>query len=299
MSRDSRIQVTIAPKKETMPSMTMATASAAAPKRKAAPVPREHGAWFMLGHCLLIGALVGGSFTLPVLLIIVASVLSFMAMQGLKQLARAFRNRQHGVAVRLPKASAGFLAGAVAAGAAAVFGWNLYALLIWGIVSFVITAVYAWVLFRRKERSVLGEWLGITGLTLSAGAVWTAGTGRWGTEALILWALALLYFGGTVPYVKFRVKQMKKETHRLGSRMVQSRNATLYCLVALGLVALAALLDFIPFLAAVPFVLSLAKVLWTAVRGKGPQKIAHVGYGEAVFSTVFAIFTIVAFWPGN
>jgi hypothetical protein len=273
--------------------------STVAPKRKAAPVPKEHGAWFMLGHCLLIGAFVAGSLTFPVLLIIVASVLSFMAMQGLKQLARAIRNREHGVVVRLPKAAAGFLAVAVVAGATAVFGWNLYVLLVWGIVSLVITALYAWVLLRRKERSVLGEWLGILGLTLTAGAVWTAGTGRLGLTALLLWVLAFLYFGGTVPYVRFRVKQMKNETARLEQRLVQARDAIVYSAITLGIVSLAALEDIMPLIAVLPFALSIGKALWTAGRGKAPQKIAHVGYSEAVFSTIFAVLTIVAFWPGT
>ena len=141
--------------------------------------------------------------------------------------------------------------------------------------------------------------MGILGLTLSTGAVWTAGTGRWGVEAVALWALAFLYFGGTVPYVKFRVKQMKTGTARLEERMGQARNAIAYSFIVLVLVAFLATVAFIPFLALVPFVLTLGKILWTILSGKAPRKIAHVGYIEAVFSTIFAVLTIAAFWPGS
>jgi hypothetical protein len=300
MSRKGQVQLETSalPASEIVLAIRPSTSSKVSRQGKTLPVPKEHGAWFMLGHCLLIGAFVAGSFSVPVLLIILACVLTFMAMQGLKQLARAIRRREHGVPVRLPRATAWFLAGAVLTGAAVVLGWNLGALVIWGILSIVITAAYAWVLLRRKERSVLGEWLGISGLTLSAGAVWTAGTSRFGVEGLILWGLAFLYFGGTVPYVRLRVKQMKAEMSlSLKKRIGQARNALVYSVITLAAVTLAAITDIVPFLAVLPFVVSLLKVLWTGARGEGPRKIAHVGYGEAVFSTLFAVLTIAAFWP--
>jgi hypothetical protein len=265
-------------------------------KKSGAPVPKEHGAWFMLGHCLLIGALVSGSFGIPVLLVIAASVLVFIAMQGLKQLTRALRQREHQIPMRVPWASLGFLLAAAVAGLAAVVGWDLKVLLLWGVASLVLTAVYAWVLFQRRERSLLGEWLGIFGLTMSAGTVWTAGNGGWGREALWLWALAFLYFGGSVPYVKFRVKQMKAETTSLRSHLSYAKIALLYTFVTLAAVVFAGVNDLVPALVVVPFALSLAKVVWVTLRGQGPKRVAHVGYSEVVFSTLFAVVTIAAFW---
>jgi hypothetical protein len=266
-------------------------------KKSGTPVPKEHGAWFMLGHCLLIGSTVSGSFGAPVLLVIAASVLVFVAMQGLKQLTRAFRRREHQIPMRVPWASVGFLLAAGVAGLAAVVGWDLKVLLVWGVASLVLTAVYAWVLFQRRERSLLGEWLGIFGLTMSAGTVWTAGNGGWGREALWLWALAFLYFGGSVPYVKLRVKQMKTESHLLRAHFRLAGTALLYTFVTLALIVFAGFNGMVPALAVVPFVLSLAKVVWVTLRRQGPMRVAHVGYSEVVFSTVFAVVTIVAFWP--
>ncbi len=266
-------------------------------KKSGAPVPKEHGAWFMLGHCLLIGALVSGSFGIPVLLVITASVLVFVAMQGLKQLTRAFRQREHQIPMRVPWVSMGFLLAAGVTGLAAVVGWDLKVLLVWGAASLVLTAAYAWVLFQRRERSLSGEWLGIFGLTMSAGTVWTAGNGGWGREALWLWALAFFYFGGSVPYVKLRVKQMKTDSHSFQSHLRIARTALLYSFVTLAIVVFAEFKGLVPLLAVVPFVLSLAKVVWVTLRRQGPKRVAHVGYSEVVFSTLFAVLTITAFWP--
>jgi hypothetical protein len=262
-----------------------------------APVPKEHGAWFMLGHCLLIGAFVSGVFRWPVLLVCAASFLVFLAMQGLKQLARGYRNRDHGIPLRVPWPSVAFLTGAAFLGGVALIGWDLEVLLLWGGISLVLTLMYAWVLFNRKERTVLGEWIGIAGLTVSTAVVWSAGTGTLEKEALLLWVVAFLYFGGTVPYVKLRVKQMKSEGLSLSARFEIAQPALVYTAISLVAVDLAAYQRLVPWLVAVPFALSLAKVVWAVFESRGPKKIAHIGYSEAVFSTLFAILTIAAFWP--
>jgi hypothetical protein len=264
-------------------------------RKKSAPVPKEHGAWFMLGHCVLIGALVAGAFQIPVALVGLSSFLVFVAMQGLKQLARAFRRREHQIAVRIPWISLGFLLAAALLGLWAVVGWDRVVLLYWGAIGAVLTGIYVAVLFQRKERSLLGEWLGILGLTSTAGVVWSAGTSEWGGIGFLLWGLAFLYFGGTVPFVRLRVRQMKEGVLPWTGKEVSS--TLLYCVLAILVVALGVWLQWVPNLVLVPFVLSLLKTIWAASRDKFPQKIAHVGYSEAVMSTIFAVLVIAAFWP--
>lgn len=264
-------------------------------RRKSAPVPKEHGAWFMLGHCVLIGAIVAGTFNMPVVLVSLSSFLVFIAMQGLKQLARAFRRREHQIPIRWPWVSLGFLIGAAVLGLWAIVGWDRVVLLYWGVIGAVLTGIYVGVLFQRKERSLLGEWLGILGLTSAAGVVWSAGTGQWGGIGYLLWALSFLYFSGTVPYVRLRVRQMKEGI--LPWMCGEARSAFLYSLVGLLAVASGIWLQRVPFLAIVPFGLSLLKIIWALARKKVPQKIAHIGYSEAVMSTIFAVLTVGAFWP--
>ncbi len=264
-------------------------------RKRSAPVPKEHGAWFMLGHCVLIGALVAGTFRLPVLLVSLSSFLVFIAMQGLKQLARAFRRREHEIPIRLPWTSFGLLVGAAVSGWIAIVGWDLTVLFYWGAVGAVLTGIYVTLVFRRKERSLRGEWLGILGLTSAAGVVWSAGTGYWGGIGFLLWALAFLYFGGSVPYVRLRVRQMKEGVLPWTSR--EASQALLYSSFVLLIVGWGALLQRVPSLAVVPFVLSLVKTIWALADKKVPRKIAHIGYSEAVMSTAFAVLMVAAFWP--
>jgi hypothetical protein len=250
----------------------------------------------MLGHCLLIGSVIAGSLSVPVLLVIAASFLVFVGMQGVKQLARRYR-RQGTVSLwDLPLSSRLFLAAAACLGAIAVLGWRLQELLFWGALSLVLTSLYAWVLLQRKERSVLGEWLGILGITCSAGVAWTAGTGRLGTEAFLLWGMCFLFFGGSVPYVKLRVKQMKAPGGSWWSRIAMAKETLIYAGVALIVVSAGAWNGLWPALAVVPFLLLMGKVVWAIGQGKGPHRIAHVGYAEVVFSTVFAVLMVAAFW---
>jgi 4-hydroxybenzoate polyprenyltransferase len=216
-------------------------------------------------------------------------------MQGLKQLARGYRNRDHGIAMRVPWPSVAFLAGAALLGGVALIGWDLDVLLLWGAISLVLTLIYTWVLFKRKERTVLGEWVGIAGLTVSTAVVWSAGTGTIEKEALLLWIVAFLYFGGTVPYVKLRVRQMKSKGLSLPARLEIAQPALVYTAISLVAVALAGYQKLLPWLVVVPFALSLSKVIWAVFEDRGPKKIAHIGYSEAVLSTVFAILTIAAF----
>jgi hypothetical protein len=173
-------------------------------------------------------------------------------------------------------------------GLLAVFGFRLHVLLFWGLLSLLLVALHTVLLFRRQERSVSAEWLGILGITLAAGVTWTAGTGRIGREAFVVWGVCFLYFAGSVPYVKLRVQQMRKTS-------VSARSALLYSIVALALVAVGAYVGAYRWLMAIPFALLLAKIVWVTVRGKAPRTLAQVGYAEVVYSTVFMVLAVVAF----
>ena len=250
----------------------------------------------MLGQCLLIGAAIAGSVRVPVLLVALSSYLFFIGLEGLK---RARLRRQAGetsFSRAFPRPSKFFLLASASLGAVAVLGWSLWVLLFWGLLSLAFVGLYAMLLFRREERSAGAEWLGILGITLSAGVAWSAGTGRLEPEAFYVWGLCFLYFAGSVPYVRLRVKQMKSGTAPLLSQLTWSRDALLYAVAALAVVAVGATAGVYSWLMVVPFVLVLGKLLWVIVRGKAPRSLAQVGYGEVFYSTVFTVIAIVAFW---
>lgn len=273
--------------------------AAGRPAAARVPVPKEHGAWFVLLHGILLGAATTDSLTVPMALVAAAAFLTFVSMQGIKQVARRLRYREEGETLRVPRSSVAFLAGAAAVGLAAVLGWNLPVLFLWGGLSVVLAAVYAWLFFHRRDRSVLGEWLGILGLTMAAGAVRTAESGQLDPRALMLWAIAFLYFGHTVPYVKLRVRQLRGAASSWLGRLGEARTALLFGIAGVVIASGIAVLESLPWLLVVPFALALGKVLVIALRGKGPQRLAHVGYAEVAFSTLFVVLTVVSLrWAG-
>ena len=250
----------------------------------------------MLGQCLLIGAVVAGSFRVAVALVALSSYLFFIGLEGLK---RARLRRQAGemsFAQAFPRPSKLLLLASAGVGAAAVLGWGLWVLLFWGALSLAFVSVYAVLLLRRRERSVGAEWLGILGITLTAGVAWSAGTGRLGAEAFYVWAVCFLYFGASVPYVKLRVRQMKSGPAPLSSRIGWARNALLYGVVAVAIVAAGVRLGAYSWLMCIPFLLVLVKLVWVTVRGHAPLSLAQVGYTEVFYSTVFTVIAVAAFW---
>jgi hypothetical protein len=258
-------------------------------------LPREHGAWFMLGQCLVIGAATSRSFVVPVLLVILSSYSLFVGLEGLKQLRRRLQAGEARSLWDLPRSSKIFIVASGSLGLAAVFGWGLRVLLFWGLLSLLLVSLYTVLLFRRKERSISAEGLGILGITLSAAAAWSAGTGRLGQEAFLLWGVCFVYFAGSVPYVKLRVKQMKSGPASLSSRLALARNAWIYSLLALAVVSVGVVAGEYSWLMTVPFLLLVAKIVWVTGRGKAPPSLAHVGYAEVFYSTAFTVFAILAF----
>ena len=188
----------------------------------------------MLGQCLLIGAMIAGSVGIPVLLVALSSYLFFIGLEGLKRVRLRQQADETSFSQAFPRPSKFFLLASASLGAVAVLAWSLWVLLFWGLLSLLFVGLYATLLFRRRERSTAAEWLGILGITLSAGVAWSAGTGRLEPEAFYVWGLCFLYFAGSVPYVRLRVKQMKSGTAPLLSRVTWARDALLYGVAALG-----------------------------------------------------------------
>ncbi len=244
----------------------------------------------MLGQCLVVGAAASGTFRLPVVLVILSAYSAFIGLEGFKRLRRRLQTGEAASLWDLPRASRWFLVGAAGAGLLAVFGFRLHVLLFWGLLSLLLVALHTVLLFRRQERSVSAEWLGILGITLSAGVAWSAGSGRMGREAFLLWGVCFLYFAGSVPYIKLRVRQMRKTSVSAGS-------ALLYSIVALACVAAGAYVGAYRWLMTIPFALLLAKILWVTARGKAPRTLAQVGYAEVFYSTVFTVMAIISWLP--
>jgi hypothetical protein len=250
----------------------------------------------MLGQCLLIGAWVAGSFSIAVPLVALSAYLSFIGLEGLKRARLRMRTGDTSWWKAFPGSSKLVLLASAVLAATAVLGWDRWVLVFWALPSLLCLGAYAMLLLDRKERSTAAEWLGILGITLSAGVAWSASRGVLEPEAFYVWGICFLYFAGSVPYVRLRVKQMKHHTAPFSSRVTWARDALLYGIAALGVVAVGAGADLYQWVMVVPFLLVLLKLLWVVARDKPPRSLARVGYAEVFYSFLFTLVSVVAFW---
>lgn len=106
----------------------------------------------------------------------------------------------------------------------------------------ILFAVNLWLTARRMQRSVLGEFMGVIGLTFVAVLAYYAAEGTDARRALLLWLLNALYFGSSIFYVKLRVEQHVAERRsQQGGPIPYRRRSLVYhlcllvCLVVLTL----------------------------------------------------------------
>ncbi len=177
----------------------------AAPARRRSPgwVPNQHGAWAMLASPLLVGALAGGLawIHLPLAAFWLAGYLSFYATSLWLKSRRRPRYlppvRAYGLAVVL----LGLLTLALQPG-----------LLVWAPMFLVPLAVGLWAAAARRDRDLLAGVATVVGSSLMTVVAYAAGRGDDLGRAWVLAAIQLLYFGGTVFYVKSAIRERRRSS---------------------------------------------------------------------------------------
>ena len=176
--------------------------------------------------------------------------------------------------------------------------WSrLWGLLVLGGLAGLLLALYLWQVARRAETSAGGELLGVAGLALGAPGAYAVGTGRFDSTALVLWALNLLYFGGSVFYVRLRVREQPRRPTPGGwwSRLAAARVTILYHLAALSLVAAFARFGLTSPLTALAFVPMVCKAFQGVLAWPGQVNVRRVGVVELAHAVAFAALLIVAY----
>ncbi|MDG4859846.1 YwiC-like family protein [Streptomyces sp. T-3] len=242
-------------------------------------LPNQHGAWAMLAVPFAIGVFLGGPrwIHLPLLAAwLLGYIAAFHAQQWLR-LRRVSRN---------PKAPRRHVRPALVFGAAfAVCGLPLASLHPWLVVAAACAApfvaantYYAW---RNNERALLN---GLLAVVPACGMLLVAlrlGEGEWAGTWAAGWRPAfacLLYFGGTVPYVKTMIREKGSRAYYGGS-------------VAYHAAALVAAAWLTPWLA-LPFAAYLVRAVVLPGRG---LKIAVVGAVEVLGSMALLVASLLLF----
>jgi len=138
--------------------------------------------------------------------------------------------------------------------------------------------------------------VGIAGLGLSAPAAYWVGTQTLNSHAFALYALNVLYFGGTVMYVKFKVRQQPRiaPTNWVG-KLWAGRVSIAYHAVVFALVAFGAAMNWMPAFALVAFALPMCKVVGGVLTKPARLNIKRIGFIELGFTLAFLLIVVLAY----
>ncbi|HSE97736.1 MAG TPA: YwiC-like family protein [Blastocatellia bacterium] len=259
--------------------------------RKSLRLPKEHGAWAMLYVPFAAGWLVGGGFSLRIILLFLAVSFFFIARESLINWWRA--RRQNRPSDGAGRAALIYLSLAALAGSPLIIVYRLYWLAAFAAVGALLLAINAEQAARRQDRTIAGEFMAIGGLTLTSAAACYVASGRWENAALWLWALCALYFASSIFYVKLRVYTLnpRKEESR---RRMWFASAWYHLSLLAGLAAFAAT-GSLSLLALIAFAPALGRTFWFLARPAREINLKRIGFIEIAYSLVFLIFITLTF----
>ena len=262
------------------------------------PLPKEHGSWAMFSVPLIIGFAVAASWQWRSVLLISAALGLFLVRFPIDTLIKTRRRPQVDRMWLIRWAVIYGLSAALCGGWLIVID-QLYWLLPLGVVGVALLAYHWWLVEHRQEMSARGELAGIFGLALGAPLAYYVSTGSIDGTAVGLWIVNALYFGGTVFYIKLKVRQQPKEPapDRVSERLVKAKACLTYQSVVLTLIILLVAFNRLPALALLAFVPMTLKVLYGAAQWQDRKSLSlpRLGVIEIVHSTLFAMLIIVAF----
>jgi YwiC-like protein len=248
--------------------------------------PKEHGASFMSVHALLLGlvaAVTAGRVDVVGALLAAAITALFVPLTA------TISVMSHATMRDAARRRALVLAGAGTALGIAAFVHGPTSSLVWLVVAAgPVAGWYALARRRAGARAVVTQLAAIAGISLLAPATWLLCIGARGPWWLSAPA-AFLSFGGTVPYVRERVRRRRTEMQPLGPRLSSAWRALAWQAAAIVGGVLAALLGGAGALLPIAFVPGAVKTATGIARRERKPPIRHIGYVETAVSTVFAV----------
>ncbi len=262
------------------------------------PVPKEHGSWVMLIVPLAIGTAVAQTWRMP-LWILLAAALGFYLMRS--PLATLVKTRKRPSPAQSVLWRWTIIYGAVAllAGTTLIVEYHYWWLVPIGAFGVVLVVYHLWLVSRRKEMSLPGELSGIIGLAMGAPMAYYVATGRLDRIGWALWLINALYFGGTVFYVKLKVRQQPKLSPppEIAVRLRVAAPCLTYHTLALAVAIALTMLSIAPHFLPWAFLPVFVKV-WVGAwqwQDRRSLNLKRLGLVELAYSIVFALVTVAAF----
>ncbi len=258
-------------------------------------LPREHGAWATFVAPLLVGIGAAGMANIELALFALTAFGFFLLRYPLML---AIKSKSNSARLAAWQWSAAYSAVTVVAGAALMIISQLWALIPVGLLGLISLVVYLWHAAHRAEMTMIGEWVGIAGLALGAPGAYLVATHRLDGTAWAIYLLNVLYFGGTVFYIRFRVREqprLAKSGADWRSRLWAGRITLLYHLLAIGAVVLFAVLGLVPALMPLAFILPMCKTVGGIFAKPARLNMRRLGFVELGLTTLFALVVLYAY----
>jgi hypothetical protein len=260
------------------------------------PLPREHGAWAMFAAPLLVGIGVAEKLNIAVWLFVLVALGFFLVRYPLMLTVKSRSPQARGDALRW---SLLYSALTSVCGIALLAITQQWLLIPFGLLGFASLAEYLWLASRREEMSTLGEWIGIAGLALGAPGAYLVAVGSLDATALVLYVLNVLYFGGTVFYIKFKVREQPRAVSLsadLKSRLWAGRTTLAFHGLVFLFIGVIALQGWVPAIILFAFALPLCKVVNGVITRPVRINIPRLGITELALTVVFALVVLAGYY---
>ncbi len=275
-------------------------------------IPREHGAWAVLYGAFLAGVGVAGQVTLPVALFFAAVT---AAALGNGPLTILVRTATHPAWQAERGRARAWLAVYGAVFTLAILPlflvYRLTFLAAFGMGATCFLLVRAYLLRGRDDRSLVGELLGVAGLSMVGPAAHAVATRAVEPIGALLWLLLFLFFASGVFHVRMRIRgilarRMPPAHPTVGTECGDAaaalrttaaqrtayRSCLAYHLVLLIGLPLLAILHLVPW----AILLAFAPALWRAAVGlrrqEGQLDLKRLGWSEVAQTLVFLVLLV-------
>lgn len=264
--------------------------------RKQVMLPSEHGSWIFLLGPLVIGLVIGGSFSLASAVLVVALLAAFLLRQPLTILVKIRSGRR-------PRAdlNAAIFWGAVYSlvGLLAVAGLLLLGdgfVLFLAVPAIPIFGWHLWLVSRRAERNqIVIELAGSAVLALAAPAAYWVGQGDYDPLGWLLWGLVWLQIAGSIVYTYLRLRQRKlaeyptrSESFKMGIPALALNSGNLALVILLS--ACSVTPPWLPLAYAIQWF----EVLWGILHPAVKVKPTIIGVRQLIVSILFTLAFILA-----
>jgi hypothetical protein len=272
-------------------------------RRRLLTFPREHGAWGILLVPLATGAALGfdsSSQILPLILFTLAALALFCLRTPAEAwLATSPLRPQNDAERRVVFYSMAAYAAVAGIALSTLILWqHAYDLLVLGAIVAAIFGVQAVLKKLGRETRMSAQLIGAVGLTSTAAAAYYVATGKFGSAALVLWAVNWLFAANQIHFVQLRIHGARAVERR--EKLARGRNFLIGEFLTMLLLAAGWRAGFLPAFALFAFVpILLRGLLWPLSSRPTPLEVRRLGQSELAHAIAFGVLLILGFHFGG